>query len=56
MKLTIELVPQTAWNKSLAQTLPRNIWNTIRENHIQENGKKCEIFDQINGIFNLHEV
>ena len=56
MKLTIELVPQTAWNKSLAQTLLRNIWNTIRENHIQENGKKCEICDQINGIFNLHEV
>lgn len=56
MKLTIELVPKTAWNKSLAQTLPKSVWNGIRQNHIEQNGKKCEICGQTKGIFNLHEI
>lgn len=56
MKLTIELVPKTAWNKSLAQTLPRSVWTNIRTNYIEQKGKKCEICSQTNGIFNLHEI
>jgi hypothetical protein len=56
MKLTIELVPQTAWRKSLAQTLPKKVWLGIRESHIERNGKKCEICGETEGIFNLHEI
>lgn len=56
MKLTIELVPKTAWNQSLANLLPRSVWIGIRESHIQQNAKKCEICGQTEGIFNLHEI
>lgn len=56
MKLSAELVPKTAWNLSLAKLLPRNVWNGIREDHIQQNGKKCEIGGRTEGIFNLHEI
>ena len=56
MKLNAELVPETVWNKSLAKLLPRNVWMGIREEHIQQNGKKCEICGQRQGIFNLHEI
>ncbi len=56
MKLSAELVPKTAWNLSLAKLLPRSVWNGIREGHIQQNGKKCEICGKTEGIFNLHEI
>jgi hypothetical protein len=56
MKLTVELVPKTAWNQSLAKLLPRKVWTGIRENHIANNGKKCEICGETEGIFNLHEI
>jgi hypothetical protein len=36
--------------------LPRKVWTGIRENHIANNGKKCEICGQTEGIFNLHEI
>jgi hypothetical protein len=56
MKLNAELVPKTAWNQSLAKLLPRKVWTGIRESHIANNGEKCEICGQIEGIFNLHEI
>ena len=56
MKLTVELVPKTAWNQSLAKLLPRSVWTGIRESHIANNGKKCEICGETEGIFNLHEI
>jgi hypothetical protein len=56
MKLIAELVPKTAWSKSLFQLLPDNIWNNIRENFIIENGKKCQICGETEGIMNLHEI
>jgi hypothetical protein len=56
MKLTAELVPKTAWNKSLAQLLPRSVWDSIREDFINENGRKCEICGETEGIMSLHEI
>lgn len=56
MKLTAELVPKTAWNKSLFQLLPRNIWNNMREEFIVKNGGSCQICGRIEGTMNLHEI
>lgn len=56
MKLNIELVPSTVWNSSLYQLLPRNIWNTIRDDHIERHGRKCQICDETRGVMNLHEI
>jgi hypothetical protein len=56
LKLTIELVPKTAWNQSLAKMLPRKVWDGIRQQHIEQNGKRCENCGQSEGIFNLHEI
>jgi len=56
LKLTAELVPKTAWNKSLAKLLPRSVWNSIRANFIKENGRKCQICGETEGRMNLHEI
>jgi hypothetical protein len=56
MKLTVDLVPKTAWNQSLAKLLPRKVWTGIRESHIEQNGEICQICGQTEGIFNLHEI
>jgi hypothetical protein len=56
MRLTAELVPKTAWNKSLAKLLPRSVWNKIRANFISENGRKCQICGETEGRMNLHEI
>jgi 5-methylcytosine-specific restriction endonuclease McrA len=56
MKLTAELVPKTAWNKSLSELLPRKAWNGIRENIIRDNGKKCQICGETEGLMSLHEI
>ncbi len=56
MKLTAELVPETVWYKSLAQLLPKNVWKGIREEVINENGRKCQICGETEGIMNLHEI
>jgi 5-methylcytosine-specific restriction endonuclease McrA len=56
MKLTAELVPKTAWNKSLSELLPRKAWNGIRENIIRNNGKKCQICGETEGLMSLHEI
>jgi hypothetical protein len=54
--LTVELVPKTAWYQSLAKLLPRDVWNSIREDIIKKNGQKCRICGETNGTMNLHEI
>jgi hypothetical protein len=56
MKLNIELVPSTVWNSSLYQLLPRNIWNKIRDDHIERHGRKCQVCGETRGVMNLHEI
>ena len=56
MKLSAELVPQTVWYKSLAKLLPRSVWNNIRQEVIDQNGLRCQICGETEGVFNLHEI
>ena len=56
MKLNIELVPSTVWESSLYRLLPKTVWNTIRNEHIERHGRKCQICGETRGIMNLHEI
>jgi hypothetical protein len=56
LKLTIELVPSTVWESSLYKLMPREVWNSIRDDFIKENGRKCQVCCEIEGKMNLHEV
>ncbi len=55
MKLTIELVPSTAWNQSLYNLLPRNEWNKIKNNVFAQEGYQCYICGDSTGTMSLHE-
>jgi len=56
LKLEIELVPSTVWYQSLYRLLPREVWNNIRKEVIEENGRKCQICGETEGVINLHEI
>jgi hypothetical protein len=56
LRLTIELVPKTVWYKSLAKLLPRNVWDSIRDDTIERSGRKCQICGETEGAMNLHEI
>jgi hypothetical protein len=56
LKLSIELVPSTVWESSLYKLMPREVWNSIRDDFIKENGRKCQVCGEIEGKMNLHEV
>jgi len=56
LKLEIELVPSTVWFSSLYRLLPREIWDGIRDEIIQEHGRKCQICGEKQGVMNLHEI
>ena len=56
MKLTAELVPSTVWFSSLYRLMSRETWNSIRDGIIRENGRKCQICGETDGIMNLHEI
>ncbi len=55
MKLEIELVPKPLWGKTLAKMLPRDEWERLRVQRIQEKGERCEICGQ-EGRVHLHEI
>jgi len=56
MRLEAELVPNTVWESSLHNLLPRKVWDKIRSEIIQQNGKKCQICGDTEGRMNLHEI
>ena len=56
MELTIELVPSTVWYSSLYRLLPREVWDRIRNEIIENNGRKCQICGETEGKMNLHEI
>lgn len=55
LKLAIELVPSTAWQKSLYRQMPRKTWKKLREELISNSGGKCEICASTGKLF-CHEV
>jgi len=56
MRLEVELVPNKVWHSSLHNLLPRKVWDDIRSEIIQQNGKKCQICGETEGRMNLHEI
>ena len=42
-KLTFECVPEECWRDSLAQRLPREIWDKVRKDAYARAGHKCSI-------------
>jgi len=56
MILEIELVPSTVWYSSLYRLLPKEMWNSIRNEIIRENGRKCQICGETESVMNLHEI
>lgn len=56
MKLEIELVPSTIWDKSLANLLPRKVWSAVRKEIIEKNGNICQICGERVGVMSLHEI
>lgn len=53
MKLTIELVPQTAWYANVRSNVTKAEWNIIRTKSYKAANYKCEI---CGGIGNKHPV
>jgi hypothetical protein len=56
LKLEVELVPSTVWFSSLHNLLSRKVWDNIRNEIIQKNGRKCQICGEVEGRMNLHEI
>jgi hypothetical protein len=53
MKLTIELVPKTAWFKNLRSELPKDLWDRLRTQVYKNANYVCEI---CGGIGPTHPV
>jgi hypothetical protein len=54
-KLSIELVPSSAWNQNLRLALPKGAWEKIRKEVFEKSDNKCVICGKI-GKLNCHEV
>ncbi len=46
-RLTIELVPETAWYANLRKMLPPDIWDLLRKAVYEKAGHRCEICDGV---------
>ena len=55
LKLTIELVPETSWFKSLREHVGRENWDRIRKQSYEDYGNKCGICGD-EGRLNCHEI
>ena len=55
MKLEIELVPKTAWDKNLRLSIPRKEWDKIRKESYAKANHKCAICGA-DGQLNCHEI
>lgn len=43
LRLTIELVPRSAWGRSLYGTMARSRWQTLRKRTLAQRGERCEV-------------
>lgn len=55
-KLTIELVPQSLWGKSLANNLPRREWQRIRSIILTHQDNECSICGKEGVTLQCHEI
>ena len=54
MKLTVELVPSTAWFLSLYRLLPKSVWYRLKSEVFAKEGRKCYVCNSERGL-SLHE-
>jgi hypothetical protein len=54
VKLTVELVPSTAWFLSLYRLLPKTVWHRLKSETFAKEGRKCYICGSEQGL-SLHE-
>ena len=54
-KLTIELIPKTAWYKNLRNAVPPEAWDRIRSKVYRGANYQCEICNK-KGMLHCHEV
>ncbi len=55
LKLTLELIPAQNWGKSLAQVLPKDLWDIVRRECYKKFVYQCAICGNI-GEMHCHEV
>jgi len=55
LKLTIELIPESAWGENLRKYLPKEIWEKIRKEVFRKANYKCSICGK-RGKLHCHEV
>jgi len=55
-KLTIELIPSTAWNNNLRTLLGKEKWRNLRAKVIEAWGQNCAICGQSTKRLDCHEV
>jgi hypothetical protein len=55
MKLTLELIPSTAWLHSLHNYLTTKAWSTLREKVLEEYYFSCGICGATTGQLNCNE-
>ena len=55
LKLTIELVPETLWHKSLYRLLPPDEWRKLKEEVFAREGYRCYICGSTSPPLELHE-
>ena len=56
LKLTIEPIAPNNWYKSLANMLPRPVWDAFRRERYSESGYRCVICNAENVEVHCHEV
>jgi hypothetical protein len=56
LKLSIELVPEPLWCKSLRYSVPSVDWNRIRKDTYKASGYRCQICGVIARRMNCHEI
>jgi hypothetical protein len=56
LKLTIEMVPTSAWENNLRNVLTKKMWNDLRKNVYEKYDKKCAICGKTPKKLHAHEV
>jgi len=55
LKLELELIPESTWGKSLAQLLPKEVWDDLRREVYEAFAHKCAICGTADKQLHCHE-
>lgn len=56
LKLELELIPERQWNQSLAQLLPKKVWDWFRRAIYQKSNYTCSVCGDTGVEVHCHEV